>query len=425
MEERREYDVLKIVRHSDRCYLSSDRVRGMPLVWWLKYHTLITGEQAFLWIGELIEELSCFHQTRENPCYQYLNPYSIIVGENERWYLLDLSSEGQKEMLHLMQRRMVREQFLPPDNQYYQKSSVKGDLYGVGKIIQYLLSVAAIEPKIRRSDERRLQVLISRCLDQDTKKAFRDMTELSEQFSKIYPPTEKKNNSKWLIVSLLVVLGLSAAFFGKRVLQRQAEDRARKQSSLSDEQTESETEYIKELIEENESVKREKDQIEENALEREKELLYELIFFNLKLENYRQCRVYLEGLTDRDSFAKELDQLCCYLGSETELPSESELELLLARMEEEIPDRNDRRFDYCLLKGFLLFSDENENEEIRHLAETCISSSEWIEWAGEELVQELTEMSQVQESEETEVEDSSVETSDTEQEEMTEQTEEE
>ena len=71
-----------------------------------------------------------FHQCRGNPSYQYVNPYSIIVGENEKLYLLDLGSRDQEELLHLMQRRYVRENFLSPDNQYYQKASVREDIYG-------------------------------------------------------------------------------------------------------------------------------------------------------------------------------------------------------------------------------------------------------------------------------------------------------
>lgn len=404
MEERREYEVLKIVRHGERCYLSSDRIRGMPLVWWLKYHTLITREQAFQWIKELVEDLSCFHQTKDNPCYQYVNPYSIIVGDNERWYLLDLSCEGQEELFHLMQRRSVREQFLPPDNQYYQKSSVKGDLYGTGKMIQYLLSVAAIEPKIGRADERRLRAIISRCLNQDSKNSFRDMTELSEQFSKIYPPKEKKNRKKWVAVFLCIMVVLIALICGVKIFQSKAGNDTRTQQSLSDEQMVSEVEYVKELIEEKERTDREIDQIKENAYEKERELLYDLVLLNFKIGNYSQCRRYLEGLKETDSFAKEFDQLCGYVGGETEVNPERELEMLLVRMEEEIPDRDDRRFDYCLLKGYLPLTDDHSKEEVKRLEEACISSDEWKEWAGEEVIQEMTTLSTDQKNAENEEE---------------------
>ena len=399
MEERREYDVLKIVRHSERCYLSSDRIRGMPLVRWLKHHTLISKEQAFLWMKELIDELSCFHQTKDNLCYQYLNPYSIIVGENDRWYLLDLNSEDQEEMYRLMQRRSVREQFLPADNLYYQKSSVRCDLYGIGRTIQYLLSVAAIEPKFRRTEERRLQIIISRCLDQDSKNAFRDMAELSEQFSKIYPPKEKKNNKKWIILMFGMIFVLFAAFFGRKVYRSQIGNDVEQQSNVSEEALENEVDYVKELIEKNDRTSKEKEQMKEEADEREKELLYELILMNFKMENFNQCRKYLEEIKEKDSFSEEFDRLCGYVGGEIEIYPERELEILLVRLEEENPNREDKRFDYCFLKGFLLLTDDQAKEEVKRLAQACVSSDEWKEWAGEELVQEVTAMSIDQETE--------------------------
>ncbi|MDO4475067.1 MAG: hypothetical protein Q4B75_10515 [Eubacteriales bacterium] len=399
MEERREYDVFKIVRHSERCYLSTDRIRGMPLVRWLKHHTLISKEQAFLWIKELIDELACFHQTRDDRCYQYLNPYSIIVGENDRWYLLDLNSEDQEEMYRLMQRRSVREQFLPADNLYYQKASVRCDLYAIGRTIQYLLSVAAIEPKLGRTEERRLQIIISRCLGQDSKNVFRDMKELSEQFSKIYPPKEKKNNKKWIILMSGVIIALFAAFFGRKIYRSQSGNDAEQQSFVSEEALENEVDYVKELIEKNDRTSKEKEQMKEEADEREKELLYELILMNFKMENYGQCRKYLEEMKEKDSFSKEFDRLCGYVGGESEVYPERELEILLERLEEENPNRGDKRFDYCFLKGFLLLNDDRAKEEVKRLAQSCVSSDEWKEWAGEELVQEVTAMSTDKETE--------------------------
>ena len=55
MEERKGYDVLKIVVHSDRCYMSTDYVAGKQLIVWLKYHSRIEKELLFGWIRELLE----------------------------------------------------------------------------------------------------------------------------------------------------------------------------------------------------------------------------------------------------------------------------------------------------------------------------------------------------------------------------------
>ena len=120
MEEKRNYEILKFVMHGDKCYISTDIVNGKPLIVWLKYNAHITKEQFYEWARQIIADLDHFHRCRGNPCYQYVNPYSVIVGEDGKVYLLDLASKEQEDMMHLMQRRYVRENFLSPENQYNQ-----------------------------------------------------------------------------------------------------------------------------------------------------------------------------------------------------------------------------------------------------------------------------------------------------------------
>ena len=84
MEEKRNYEILKFVMHGDKCYMSTDIVKGKPLIVWLKYHGHITKEQFYEWARQIIADLDHFHRCRGNPCYQYVNPYSVIVGEDRK-----------------------------------------------------------------------------------------------------------------------------------------------------------------------------------------------------------------------------------------------------------------------------------------------------------------------------------------------------
>ena len=79
MEEKRNYEILKFVMHGDKCYMSTDIVKGKPLIVWLKYHAHITKEQFYEWARQIIADLDHFHRCRGNPCYQYVNPYSVII----------------------------------------------------------------------------------------------------------------------------------------------------------------------------------------------------------------------------------------------------------------------------------------------------------------------------------------------------------
>ena len=46
MKTQKEYDVLRLIEHNCICYVSSDNVKGCPLVHWIKYHPFINKTQA-------------------------------------------------------------------------------------------------------------------------------------------------------------------------------------------------------------------------------------------------------------------------------------------------------------------------------------------------------------------------------------------
>ena len=72
----------------------------------------------------MTKHLSQFHKCRGNPCYQYVNPYSVIVSEEREIYFLDMGAVSNEEELQNMQRRVVREYFLPL---YIEKCAVLSD----------------------------------------------------------------------------------------------------------------------------------------------------------------------------------------------------------------------------------------------------------------------------------------------------------
>ena len=48
MGEREGYEVLRLIEHNQKCYISSDYVEGKSLIQWLKYHPNLTKKQLFL-----------------------------------------------------------------------------------------------------------------------------------------------------------------------------------------------------------------------------------------------------------------------------------------------------------------------------------------------------------------------------------------
>lgn len=371
MEDRKGYDVLRIVVHSNRCYMSTDYVIGKQLIVWLKYHSRIDKEQMLGWIRELIENLEHFHQCRGNPCYQYVNPYSIIVGEDKKLYLLDLGSKTQDELLHLMQRRHVRENFLSADNQYYQKVSVQEDIYGFGKTVQYLLSAVDVEPPLRKVEELRLKNMISRCINRNSKKCYQTIREISE-----YIPNSKiKNTNKTLLLRKALVC--TVVLIGFAIIAAQAAGRERwnrnkeKDGKVSENLTDAENDNNKILEDYGEKLRQkqeqwdiEKREIEEKHVERERKLSYELaLLYFIELEDYNKSREILENIGESESFTEDFIELCVFMGEHEAAITERDMEQLLERLKTEVPDSEDERYVYCVSKGYEKLKEKKEEAE--------------------------------------------------------------
>ena len=361
MEEKRNYEILKFVMHGDKCYMSTDIVKGKPLIVWLKYHAHITKEQFYEWARQIIADLDHFHRCRGNPCYQYVNPYSVIVGEDRKVYLLDLASKEQEDMMHLMQRRYVRENFLSPENQYYQKSEEKEDIYGFGKMIQYVLSSVELEPELKFLESVRIQKIITRCLDKQGKKRYQKLSDLSGQFSL----SEKRNGSKkimYVMIALAVIglLGLS----GNRIvscISGQSRRQGGQDTKLADTERKEDMKaqaYQEQFQELKEQWETERKELQDESSKREQELLYDLAFvYFSQMKDYEVCSRYLEEMKEPDAFAKDMVRLCGMMSradgedDNTEKQTEDEdesVEMLLERMRQEIPDEEDERYAECI-----------------------------------------------------------------------------
>lgn len=361
MEEKRNYEILKFVMHGDKCYMSTDIVKGKPLIVWLKYHAHITKEQFYEWARQIIADLDHFHRCRGNPCYQYVNPYSVIVGEDRKVYLLDLASKEQEDMMHLMQRRYVRENFLSPENQYYQKSEEKEDIYGFGKMIQYVLSSVELEPELKFLESVRIQKIITRCLDKQGKKRYQKLSDLSGQFSL----SEKRNGSKKImyVMIALTVIGL-LVLSGNRIvscISGQSRRQGGQDTKLADTERKEDMKaqaYQEQFQELKEQWETERKELQDESGKREQELLYDLAFvYFSQMKDYEVCSRYLEEMKEPDAFAKDMVRLCGMMSradgedDNTEKRTEDEeesVEMLLERMRQEIPDEEDERYAECI-----------------------------------------------------------------------------
>lgn len=369
MEQQAEYDVLKLVENQGRCYVSSDCVAGTPLAVWLKYHPTLPREQLTGWMRQILSELDRFHRCRGNPCYQYVNPYSMIVGEDGRIHLMDLGSPQQQDFRKKLQRRSIRESFLMPDNQYYQRADLADDIYGIGRTFQYMLAAAETSPPIRGAQKKRLRKIIFRCLSQTpdqeaggrSKKQYQSIQTISDQFPK--DRQKKPGGRKKVCLAAAVVLcaALSAALLGREIFFADPAGTA----------------------EAKEKENKDGEAKEQEVREREdQELKFDMAMLCfLELEDYEKSREYFGELREEAPLAASFERLSGFMLQQR--PDAAQLTQLLEEIGRQVRDRQDSRCELALLRGYSLLEPEEERAEasgqIISLGEHVLSLADWKE----------------------------------------------
>lgn len=353
MEGKEAYDVLRFIEHNQRCHISTDVVEGYPLVRWLRNHPCIEKALLFQWLYSLVEQLASLHRCRGKMVYQYVNPYSLILSEEYKIYLLDLNAQSNEKYRLKMQKRVVRELFLPPENQYYQNACEELDIYGLGRTIQYLLSASEPEPQLTRLDELRFRKVIERCVNRDSKKSFQHVSEIRACLPEYQEETTSKMSKKryvYLVVAIAITL-----LAGRELLTQGKETAALQETSAAEEQKkESDIQEVR--------VSSEQTQ-EEKALYEELGLLH-----FLKFQDYPRSRTYFEKI-EEDELAEAMVQLADCMSEE--MIAETELKSILKNMENLLSAEQDAYYP-CLFLGYDCLPIEEVQDELLQIGKKCM-----------------------------------------------------
>lgn len=341
------FDVLRLIEHNRSCYVSSEFVQGSVLIQWLKYHPNVPKKQLFSWMYEIMRQLALFHRLRGRPCYQYVNPYSVIVSSEEKLYLLDAGAKSSEILIRKMQRKAVRENFLPPKEHIYRKASEALDIYGLGRTWQYILAVTEPDPPLTKREEQKLRKIISRCLNRQSKHAYQKIEEIQKHFpAERMKKTQFQRRSK--VLAAAVILMLAAAVIKAKVYSGGFAGAGRQNAGVSDASPRG---------------KEEKEEADDSDL-----LKFDMgMVCLLELEEYAKAAGYLEEISryGADCYAA----IARSLEKDTAAAESRELKEALIRAEKNIPAGREEVCLKGLIKGYTLLDTEEADEEIVRLGE--------------------------------------------------------
>ena len=100
------YEVLKFIEHGTTCRRSLDCVQGVSLIRRMKTHPGMDRRGLLVWFREIARCVDQYHRSGSGQDYRYLNPYSIIVTEEDGLRLLDLEAPDNASVIKQMQKRI-------------------------------------------------------------------------------------------------------------------------------------------------------------------------------------------------------------------------------------------------------------------------------------------------------------------------------
>ena len=165
--------------------MTMDYLMGDLLLNRIKKNSLVKKDIFFHWLVQLLEQLELFHRYGNQEVYRYLNPYSMMVTQENQVFLLDLEAKENEFVLKNLQMRGMRQHFLEPFLEDEQREKESVDIFCVGKIIQFILAQGQIEPRLSKTEEQRFAFLIEKCLNHTHKKHYKNLVQIKKDLLKI------------------------------------------------------------------------------------------------------------------------------------------------------------------------------------------------------------------------------------------------
>lgn len=185
-----------------------DCVSGELLIYRVRRCREIDKEVLLGWFRKLIVQIEQYHRCQNNRCYRYVNPYSVLITEEDDVFLLDLEAESNLFVLKSMQKRAMRDHFVKPIIHIKESTKLSLDLYGYGKTIQFVLASMNVTPALTRWEEYRLAKIIEKCLDENPKKQYENLKQVEKELPSVRKGGERKFRKRSMIVMGLLLAGV-------------------------------------------------------------------------------------------------------------------------------------------------------------------------------------------------------------------------
>ena len=264
------YEVIRFMEHGTHCRPTMDCVKGRLLIYRVKEQPEVRKEVVFRWFRELLLQIEQYQKCHNGQCYRYINPYSVLITEEEQVLLLDLEAKSNAFVMKQMQTRAMRTHFVKPIVHMRESSNLALDLYSYAKTMQFILAGTSFVPSLKRSEEIRLAAIIDKCLEETPKKQFENLQQVQRRLPVVAVKKETKEGRRYgkrVMVLGILFVALLVGYF--QVKSKEVEPKVQAKEAVEESKTQAKEVVKESKAQAEEAVEELKSQTEE-AVEQER-----------------------------------------------------------------------------------------------------------------------------------------------------------
>ncbi len=197
MHGNRKFDVIQTIEQGGQCHLVLNHISGRTLQEVCREEGYISREIFYNWSSQIIDCVGNLHRCRPVKIYQFLTPYTIIIGMDNKVYLLDTEHENNREIVRQMFDRRIQSAFFPEESIGKRRPGIYHDLYTIGKTMQYMLAKTEASREMGRLEEYRMERMLRRLTGPDSMRGAHGAADVKAMLTRCRGSISKKSAGKW------------------------------------------------------------------------------------------------------------------------------------------------------------------------------------------------------------------------------------
>lgn len=203
--------MIRFLKKGKGYHVVHDSVMGKSVMEYVKEQIYIEKTRLVIWIQNLVHQLDHYYQTGGGEAYGLMNPYSIIIADNDEVLLLDASAEENGIWLGKMRKKKIREVFVRKEHILAIKTDMRDDIYGLGQLIQFILRKCCPDEKYSIREQQIIKKVRKVCESSDigAEEALKEVGKLCQKLT--MKERKKAGMDLQMAAVVILVFGISSS----------------------------------------------------------------------------------------------------------------------------------------------------------------------------------------------------------------------